>query len=124
MPCLRRASTLAYTDADEDAERLLSFADPKEGAAGKEEEWVETHAGRAAAHDSGANVGTIDDIPDVDDGEADVSGALGNLSLGGSKGEPAEIPDMDEIPDMEEDLEGEDEATAAAPKASNVITAE
>ena len=36
---MRRASTLAYTDADEDAERLLSFADPKEGAGGKEEEW-------------------------------------------------------------------------------------
>lgn len=128
MPCLRRASTLAYTDADEDAERLLSFADPKEGgAAGKEEEWVETHAGRSVTHDSAAHVGTIDDIPDVDDGEAEVSGALGNLSLSGSKGEPAEIPDMDEIPDMEEDLgEDEDEATAApktAAPSSGVIDA-
>ena len=114
VPCLRRASTLAYTDADEDAERLLSFADPgsKDGG-GKEEEWVETHAGRAASHDAGAHVGTIDDIPDVDD--VDGSGAMGGLSLGGGgRGEPAEIPDMDEIPDMEEDLEeGEDEATAA-----------
>ena len=125
MPCLRRASTLAYTDADEDAERLLSFADPKEGAGGKEEEWVETHAGRSASHDAAANVGTIDDIPDVDD--AEVTGAMGGLSIGGSKGEPAEIPDMDEIPDMEEDLEEADEATAA-PKAaapsSGVVTAE
>ena len=72
----------------------------------------------------GAHVGTIDDIPDVDDADADAAAAMGGLSLGGARGEPAEIPDMDEIPDMEEDLEGEDEATAAAPKASNVITAE
>ncbi len=110
VPCLRRASTLEYT---EDAERMLSFADPKEaGAAGKEEEWVETHAGRAGG-EAGANPGTIDDIPDVDDGEAEVTAGMGGLSVGGSK-EPAEIPDMDEIPDMEEDLEdGEDEATAA-----------
>ncbi|KAI0744096.1 autophagocytosis associated protein [Daedaleopsis nitida] len=123
VPCLRRASTLAYTDADEDAERLLSFADPKEGAAaGKEEEWVETHAGRAATHDSAAHVGTIDDIPDVDDADGEVAGAMGGLSIGGSKGEPAEIPDMDEIPDMEEDLEeAEDEATAA-PKAVAATT--
>ena len=70
VPCLRRASTLAYTDADEDAERLLSFSDPKEGAAGKEEEWVETHTGRNAALDANTAVGVIDDIPDVDDGEA------------------------------------------------------
>ena len=119
VPCLRRASTLAYTDADEDAERLLSFADPKEtGAAGKEEEWVETHAGRSAGGDAGAHVGTIDDIPDVDDGEAEVTAGMGGLSMGGR--EPAEIPDMDEIPDMEEDLEeAEDEATAAPkPKAT------
>ncbi|KAH9942365.1 autophagocytosis associated protein [Epithele typhae] len=115
VACLRRASTLAYTDADEDAERLLNFADP---GAGKEEEWVETHAGRSASHDTPQNVGTIDDIPDVDD--ADASHAMGGLSLGsGAKGEPAEIPDMDEIPDMEEDLEeGEDEATAAPVVAS------
>ena len=113
VPCLRRASTLAYTDADEDAERLLSFADPKEtGAAGKEEEWVETHAGRSAGGEAGAHVGTIDDIPDVDDGEAEMTAGMGSLSVGGR--EPPEIPDMDEIPDMEEDLEGaEDEATAA-----------
>ena len=122
VPCLRRASTLAYTDADEDAERLLSFADPKDGAGaggGKEEEWVETHAGRAPGGDAGgAHVGTIDDIPDVDDADADAAAAMGGLSLGGARGEPAEIPDMDEIPDMEEDLEeGEDEATAA-PKAT------
>ena len=126
VPCLRRATSLAYTDADEDAERLLSFADPKEGAGGKEEEWVETHAGRSASHDAAANVGTIDDIPDVDDADGEVAGAMGHLNLGGG-GAPAEIPDMDEIPDMEEDLEEADEATAA-PKAaapsSGVVTAE
>lgn len=128
VPCLRRASTLAYTDADEDAERLLSFADPKDaasGAGGKEEEWVETHAGRSGTGEAGGHVGTIDDIPDVDDEHGDVAGAMGGLNLGGG-GAPAEIPDMDEIPDMEEDLEDEDEATAA-PKAAasgNVLTAE
>ena len=119
VPCLRRASTLAYTDADEDAERLLSFADPKDGAAGGAEEWVETHAGRSAGGDAGGHVGTIDDIPDGDDADGEVAGAMGHLNLGGG-GAPAEIPDMDEIPDMEEDLEeAEDEATAAPkPKAT------
>ena len=88
------------------------------GAGGREEEWVETHAGRGAAHDAAAHAGTIDDIPDVDDADADAAGALGGLSLGGAGGGHPEIPDMDEIPDMEEDLEeGEDEATAA-PKAA------
>ena len=39
MPCLRRATALAYTDADEDAERLLSFGDLS--ATGNEaDEWV------------------------------------------------------------------------------------
>ena len=52
--------------------------------------------------------------PESDDADADAAAAMGGLSLGGARGEPAEIPDMDEIPDMEEDLEeGEDEATAA-----------
>lgn len=27
VPCLRRAATIDYTDADEDAEKLLSFLD-------------------------------------------------------------------------------------------------
>lgn len=42
VPCLRRATSLAYTDADEDAEKLLSFADDSS----KGDEWVQTHAGR------------------------------------------------------------------------------
>ncbi|EIW62633.1 uncharacterized protein TRAVEDRAFT_26292 [Trametes versicolor FP-101664 SS1] len=129
VPCLRRATALAYTDADEDAERLLSFGDLS--ATGNEaDEWVETHTGRPTTTDSVAHAGTIDDIPDVDDADADgAAGAMGGLSLGDKSA--AEIPDMDEIPDMEEDdLEADDdEATAAAPKTSaapagGVITAD
>ena len=62
VPCLRRATSLAYTDADEDAERLLSFGDST-GA----DEWVETHAGRKIGADA-ANPGAIDDIPDLGEG--------------------------------------------------------
>ncbi|KAJ8580483.1 hypothetical protein M405DRAFT_889572 [Rhizopogon salebrosus TDB-379] len=32
VPCLRRPTSLAYTDVDEDAERLLSFGDSTSGA--------------------------------------------------------------------------------------------
>lgn len=121
VPCLRRATALAYTDADEDAERLLSFGDLS--ATGNEaDEWVETHAGRVADHDSAANPGVIDEIPDVDDGAGNggVSGAMGNLSIDGANGAGiGEIPDMDEIPDMEEeDLEAEEDEATAAPKSA------
>lgn len=126
VACLRRATSLAYTDADEDAERLLSFGDLS-STGNEADEWVETHAGRVANHDSAANPGEIDEIPDVDDPAGTVSGAMGNLSLSGANGGIGEIPDMDDIPDMEEEgLEaGDDEATATAPKttasSSNVI---
>lgn len=112
VPCLRRATALAYTDADEDAERLLSFGDLS-STGNEADEWVETHTGRAHSHDP-SNVGVIEDIPDVDEG---LPHAMGGMSLSASKGpSAAEIADMDEIPDMEEDLEeGEDEA-AVAPK--------
>ncbi|KAK7000693.1 autophagy-related protein 3 [Favolaschia claudopus] len=108
VPCLRRATSLAYTDADEDAERLLSFGDST-GA----DEWVETHTGRKSNLDS-ANPGTIDDIPDLDAApEAGVTQGVGSLSLGGAD----ETPDLDDIPDMEEEgLEEEDDAAAVAPK--------
>ncbi|KAK7005844.1 autophagy-related protein 3 [Favolaschia claudopus] len=114
VPCLRRATSLAYTDADEDAERLLSFGDST-GA----DEWVETHTGRKSNLDS-ANPGTIDDIPDLDAApETGVTQGVGSLSLGGAD----ETPDLDDIPDMEEEgLEEEDDAAAVAPK-SNVIDA-
>jgi ubiquitin-like-conjugating enzyme ATG3 len=131
VPCLRRATSLAYTDADEDAERLLSFGDSS--ATGDEaDEWVETHAGRNPTMDSAVNAGDIDDIPDLDGpGEAEgVTSAMSGLNLGTTSGAAAvgEIPDMDEIPDMEEDdLEaGDDEATAApkvAAQTSGVIDA-
>ncbi len=110
VPCLRRATSLAYTDADEDAERLLSFGDT---AAGNEaDEWVETHAGRRANTDSDANPRVIDDIPDLDGLHEDdgISAAAANLSL-------VETPDLDDIPDMEEDLEDGDDAAAAPSRA-------
>jgi len=121
VPCLRRATSLAYTDADEDAERLISFTDG--GSKDKDDEWVETHAGRSTV-DPAANPGIIEDIPDLD-GPSSVAHNLNSLNINGdgstaTEGEvfPA-IPDMDDIPDMEEEgLEGEeDEATVkAAPK--------
>ncbi|THU94195.1 hypothetical protein K435DRAFT_966985 [Dendrothele bispora CBS 962.96] len=115
VPCLRRASSLAYTDAEEDAERLLTFDDsgPSDG-----DEWVETHAGRKSNMDA-SNPGEIKDIPD-DGHQDDLTSGMGGLSVDEV---PGEIPDMDDIPDMEEeDLEAGDEATAA-PKTSNVIDA-
>ncbi|KAJ3554572.1 hypothetical protein NM688_g3035 [Phlebia brevispora] len=118
VPCLRRATALAYTDEDEDAERLLSFGDLS--ATGKaEDEWVETHTGRGAGNNAAAAPGDIDEIPDVDDHtDEDVAQGMGGLSLSSGKSSgPANIPDMDDIPDMEEeDLEGDDEAAVAAPK--------
>lgn len=120
VPCLRRATSLAYTDADEDAERLLSFGDSS-SPGGEADEWVETHAGRKATADSATNAGVIEDIPDLDGPQdADhVTAGMGGLSLGSSAGgNAAETPDLDDIPDMEEDdLEAGDEATAA-PKPS------
>ncbi|KAJ7130819.1 putative E2-like enzyme [Mycena crocata] len=116
VACLRRATSLAYTDADEDAERLLNFGDST-GA----DEWVETHAGRKANLDS-ANPGDIDDIPDLDGAAEDsVTQGVGAMSMGGA----AETPDLDDIPDMEEEglEEEEDEATAAPKVTPGVIDA-
>lgn len=113
VPCLRRATSLAYTDADEDAERLVSFADNQGGDA---DEWVETHAGRKSNVDSAA-VGDMDDIPDLDGPDQDdVTTGMSALALGSSSGAAAaDTPDLDDIPDMEEDdLEEKDEATATA----------
>lgn len=128
MPCLRRATALAYTDADEDAEKLLSF-DGDSG--GKEDEWVQTHAGRRAslalfvsqrANDlvteaAEVNPQTIDDIPD----DEALSREVNALNLGGRPSTEAGIPDMDDIPDMEEeDLEGSSAAVVAKPVAPPV----
>ena len=98
---------MAYTDAEEDAERLLSFAEG--GATGDGEEWVETHAGRKSTFHNANTVGEIADIPDLDDPSGDVDGAtnaMGKVSLSAPMGE---IPDLDDIPDIDE---AEDEATA------------
>jgi len=124
VPCLRRATALAYTDADEDAERLLAIGDLS-STGSEADEWVETHTGRPSAHDSAVNAGTIDDIPDLDGaGDVDhVTAGVGNVSLSGRPGEPAETPHLDDIPDMEEELEeGDDEATAAPPKPAREVT--
>ncbi|KAJ3712776.1 putative E2-like enzyme [Lentinula guzmanii] len=115
VPCLRRATSLAYTDADEDAERLLNFGDSSAGGDG--DEWVETHAGRKPNLDSAANPGEIADIPD-DSQDDDLASGVGNMSLGNVPA-MSEIPDMDEIPDMEEEDLEEGDAATAAPK--NVI---
>ena len=119
MPCLRRATALAYTDADEDAERLLSIGDLS-STGSEADEWVETHTGRPSAHDSAGNAGVIDDIPDLDGaGDVDhVTAGVGKVSL---SAEHAETPDLDDIPDMEEDLEGDDEATAAPPRPTKEV---
>lgn len=125
VPCLRRATSLAYTDEDEDAERLLSFADSSTPSA-EGDEWVETHAGRKASKEGAADHSEIAEIPDLEiagDGD-DIASGIRGLSLGGAGGQGGvhEIPDMDEIPDMEEeDLEDGDEATAA-PKHSATTT--
>jgi len=108
VPCLRRATSLAYTDADEDAERLVSFGD---SSAGGGDEWVETHAGRKPTMDSAVNAGVIDDIPDLDGHDDDITRGMATLSTGQVA---TETPNFDDIPDMdEEDLEAADEATAA-----------
>ena len=119
VPCLRRATSLAYTDADEDAERLLSFGDGSNGGAPDGDEWVETHAGRKSSN-KGADHGEIAEIPDMDahgENDHDLAGAVRVMSIGESK--ESEVIDLDEIPDMEEDdLEAGDEATAAKAPAS------
>ena len=73
------------------------------------------------------NAGEIADIPDLDgdgphDDEERIAKGLGGVSLGRGEGDgvgTTETPDLDDILDMEEDdlEEGDDEATAAAPKA-------
>ena len=124
---MRRATSLAYTDADEDAERLVSFADASAPSA-EGDEWVETHAGRQATVQSATDHSTIEEIPDIDGPGDDITSGVGSISLRGKAEKEPEVIDLDDIPDMEEeDLEDGDEATAApkvvAPKTatSNVV---
>ena len=123
--------SLAYTDTDEDVGHLLSFSDSSAPSADGDK-WVDMYTGRQAHKaDSATNMGEIADISDLDgdgphddDGEGVVKGLRGMLLDGGGGGGEAvgttETPDLDDIPDMEEDdlEEGDDEATAAAPKVS------
>ena len=124
VPCLRRAQSLAYTDADEDAERLLSFGDSSNPD--KEDEWVETHAGRKVAMDAMTNANEIQDIPDLD-ADADAAGTAGSvargmagLSLGPQQADVP--PDLDDIPDIDESLEEVEDAATAAPKPTAATT--
>lgn len=90
-PCPRRATSLVYTDAEEDGEQLLSMG----GGSSKEDEWVQTHAGRTAPT---SHPDEIDDIPDDDAVTADMQ----RMNLKANESMPSE----DDIPDMEEeDLE-------------------
>ncbi|KAF9518660.1 hypothetical protein BS47DRAFT_1325195 [Hydnum rufescens UP504] len=125
VACLRRATSLAYTDADEDAEKMLSFAE--EGSAGdKEDEWVQTHSGRKASE--AASPGIIEDIPDLDglaEGPSGIDQGIGNLRLGDIPSTASEAPpNLDDIPDMEEEgLEEADDAGQAPVKIEPVQVA-
>jgi ubiquitin-like-conjugating enzyme ATG3 len=100
-----------YTDAEEDAEQLLSMG----GGESKEDEWVQTHAGRSESlirrylfrERQLTDLGTFfvaapashpDHIEDIPDDEA-VAADMQNMSLKANESMPAD----DEIPDMEED---------------------
>jgi ubiquitin-like-conjugating enzyme ATG3 len=116
VPCLRRATSLAYTDADEDAERMLDFS----AGGGTADEWVETHAGRKSTLDSSANPGDIDDIPDLDadeshqkdSGVGGITAQMGHLSTQSASNDVP--PDLDDIPDMEEDELVEEDRSSPA----------
>ncbi|KAH8915055.1 hypothetical protein BT69DRAFT_1252180 [Atractiella rhizophila] len=110
VPCLRRVSQMIYTDADEDAETMMSFA--AEGAVKDEDDWVTTHTNRES-EGSSQPIREIKDIPDLDHSfptaDADVSSAMAHLSMDNSKAvEDEAIPDMDDIPEIDDMEEFED----------------
>ncbi|KAK4689412.1 ubiquitin-like-conjugating enzyme ATG3, partial [Tremellales sp. Uapishka_1] len=131
VPCLRRATAINYTDADEDAEKLMNFLDEAEEAPGPdgkprhkdEDDWVATHIGRAP-QPSASNPTSLGDIPDISDSPPLKPTApvqeIGNLKLDDAPEampKEDEIPDMDDIPDMEDEAEGlEEEGDDAAVK--------
>ncbi|KAK8845597.1 hypothetical protein IAR55_006313 [Kwoniella newhampshirensis] len=130
VPCLRRATAVNYTDADEDAEKLMSFMDEADEAPGpdgkprnEDEDWVATHIGRVPQN----NQTTMDEIPDMPDspslsaqGNAPLADGMAGLKLTDGKDEKldeGEIPDIDDIPDMDDEGAGlEDEDDEAAVK--------
>ncbi|KAG0145964.1 hypothetical protein CROQUDRAFT_658073 [Cronartium quercuum f. sp. fusiforme G11] len=100
VACLRRASQMVYTDADEDAETMMSFVADGAVKNGEEEDWAVTHTTRT----SQAATLDIGDIPDAEPHLASLSIASQNHpSI--ADGDEA-IPNMDDIPDMDDELEG------------------
>ena len=80
--CLHCATSLAYTDADEDAKHLLSFTNSS-ALSTDGDEWVKTHMGRQAHKtDSVTNAGEIADIPDLDGDEERIVKGLGGIVVG------------------------------------------
>ena len=134
IPCLCCTTSLAYIDADEDTERLLSFADASAPSTDSDES-VKTHVGcQAHKTDSATNTDKIVDISKLDgdglhDNEERIVKGLGGMLLGGGGGGEGvgmmETSDLDDIPDIEEDdlEQGDDEATAAMPKVSVIPAA-
>jgi ubiquitin-like-conjugating enzyme ATG3 len=109
VPCLRRATALAYTDADEEAELLLTFGDLS-STGNEADKWVMTHAGSPSAY----NFSSAKKLEDVE-WDLLTSGIGVVSSAGGPSTEPAEAPDLDDIPDMEEDFEEDDDEATAVP---------
>ncbi|RXK39083.1 preconditioning-inducible protein [Tremella mesenterica] len=140
VPCLRRATAINYTDADEDAEKLMSFMDEAEEAPGpdgkprkaEDEDWVATHIGRTSHTGNPTNMTEIPDIsdsPPLPPKNIPTEG-LTDLSLDDKPLPPQdEIPDIDDIPDMDDEgagLEDDDDDAAVRivhPSAAEVQSA-
>ncbi|CAH7667089.1 autophagocytosis associated protein [Phakopsora pachyrhizi] len=125
VPCLRRASQMVYTDKDEDAETMMSFAAEGAVGEGEDEDWAVTHTTR----NSQAVVGDIGDIPDLEPSLNSMTLSSNPIGPSGEQSVPGgedSIPDMDDIPDIEDELgdsggvvEPEDDATADQGKGSS-----
>jgi ubiquitin-like-conjugating enzyme ATG3 len=50
VPCLKRVSSMAYTDADEDMEAMIAEGDSND----KEDEWVATHTNKGTSPSTGS----------------------------------------------------------------------
>ncbi|KAI9620674.1 hypothetical protein KEM48_008023 [Puccinia striiformis f. sp. tritici PST-130] len=113
-----------YTDKDEDAETMMSFA--AEGAVGADdEEWAVTHTTRSA-QSAAADIG---DIPDLEQNVNSLSltanDGNGGRDVMGEYQPRGSYPGYDDIPDMDDDLgeaggvvEAEDDATTIATQAA------
>ncbi|POW17834.1 hypothetical protein PSHT_06244 [Puccinia striiformis] len=104
VACLRRASQMVYTDKDEDAETMMSFA--AEGAVGADdEEWAVTHTTRSA-QSAAADIG---DIPDLEQN-------VNSLSLTANDGNGGHMDD--DLGEAGGVVEAEDDATTIATQAA------